>query len=252
MERNRAAIVALAAVAGIVLIAAFVFVSASAPVYACSSEWQPSPTASPSPGASPNPGYPEPDMGQRHANLGQQVTYTYCPPASGQHYNEQGAGPIQPRLYGPNDRAIPQGWIHNLEHGGLVILYRGDSPEATEQDQAGLRALYDSLPNSPRCGIPPGQSPGVLISRFDEMATPFAALVWGRVLPLSELDENQILEFWRIWGERSNPEQLCQPPSAAPSPEPVAPSAAPSGSPATSEPPSEAPSESASSAPSAS
>ena len=45
-----------------------------------------------------------------------------------------------------------------------------------------------------------------MITRFDEMATPFAALVWGRVLPLQTLDTAAILDFWNIWGERTNPE----------------------------------------------
>ena len=71
------------------------------------------------------------------------MSFTYCPPASGRHYNASGAGPISPRLYGPDDRVNPQGWIHNLEHGGLVLLYRGDGPGATEDGQAQLRAFFD-------------------------------------------------------------------------------------------------------------
>ena len=56
----------------------------------------------------------------------------------------------RPRLYGPEDRVNPQGWIHNLEHGGLVVLYRGDSEGATEDGQAQLRAFFDALPAEPR------------------------------------------------------------------------------------------------------
>jgi hypothetical protein len=233
MERYRTPIIALAAVAGIVLISAFVFLSASAPVYACTTEWTPEPTASPSAGASPNPGYVQPDMGRAHEAVGTKVTYTYCPPASGGHYNATAAGPIQPRLYGPNDRVLPEGWIHNLEHGAMVILYRGrdGDPGLTEAAQAELRALFDAFPPSPVCGIQPGTNQGPVIARFDDMATPYMALVWGRGLPLTEIDTEQILEFWRIWGERSNPEPLCAPPSASPSAAPSSsPSAAPSGS----------------------
>jgi len=230
MERNRTPIVALAAAAGVVLISVFVFFSASAPAYACSTEWVPSPTASPALGAPANPGYVQPDLGRRHAALDEKVTFTYCPPASGPHDNAAGAGPIQPRVYGPTDRAIPQGWIHNLEHGGMVILYRGKSgdPGVTDSGQAQLRALFDGFPVSPVCGIQPGTSQGPVIARFDEMATPYAALVWGRVLPLSELDTTQILDFWRIWGERTNPEPQCAAPSASPGTQSPAASAAPS------------------------
>lgn len=164
-------------------------------------------------------------MGQTHIANGTTVTYTYCPPASGRHYNSTGTGPIAPRLYGPEDRVNPQGWIHNLEHGGLVVLYRGDSEGATEAGQAQLRAFFDDYPPSPVCGFEAGSSVGPVFARFDDMATPYAALVWGRVLPLETLDEAAIKEFDATFGERTNPEQFCNPPSASPDA-----SAAPSGS----------------------
>jgi len=234
MERYRTVIVGLAAVVGVVLVSAFVFASATSPVYACSNEWQPTPTASPAPDSPPNPGYVQPDLGTRHAEPGERITYAYCPPASGGHYNASGLGPIQPRFYGPNDQAIPAGWIHNLEHGAMVILYRGreGDPGLTEDGQSALRALYDAFPNSPVCGIQPGTSQGPVIARFDDMATPYAALLWGRVLPLDELDAEQVFEYWRIWGERSNPEKLCQAPSPSiPPVEPSSPAPSDSGSP---------------------
>ncbi len=218
MERYRTLVVAVAALAGVVLISAFVFFSASSPAYACSQEWVPTPTASPAAGAPPNPGYVQPDMGNKHVGSGgEKATYTYCPPASGPHYQSPG-GPITPRLYGPGDTALPEGWIHNLEHGAMVILYRGRSgdPGVTDAGQAALRALFDEFPPSPVCGIKPGTSQGPVIARFDEMATPYAALVWGRVLPLDTLDSAQILDYWQVWGERSNPEPQCSTPSASP------------------------------------
>ena len=81
-----------------------------------------------------------------------------------------------------------------------------------------MQAFFSGLPPSPVCGFPPTQEgAGVVVARFDQMATPFAALVWERVLPLETFDEDAIMEFWTTWGERTNPEQLCAPPSAAPS-----------------------------------
>jgi len=231
MERYRTPIVAVAALAGIVLISAFVFLSASSPAYACSTEWTPDPTASPAAGAPSNPGYVQPDMGQRHAGSGgEKVTYTLCPPASGSHYESPG-GPITPRSYGPGDRALPQGWIHNLEHGAMVILYRGrpGDPGVTDAGQAALRALFDEFPPSPMCGIRAGTSQGPVIARFDEMAAPYAALVWGRILPLDQLDTARILDYWQAWGERSNPEPQCTVQSAPPATE-ASPAASPQAS----------------------
>lgn len=224
--------VAVAAIAGVALIAVFVFASASASAYSCTTDWAPAPTASPAAGASPNLGYVQPDMGRRHLAVGEKVTYTYCPPASGSHDNASGAGPIQPRLYGPNDSTIPEGWVHNLEHGAMVILYRGrdGDPGIATAGQGELRALFDSFPNSPVCGIARGTSQGPVIARFDQMATPYTAIVWDRALPLQTLDTAQILAFWQQWGERTNPEPQCTALSPVPS---AAPSTAPSTSPST-------------------
>ena len=221
-ERYRLLIIGIVGVAALGLITVWAFSSASAAAFTCSTEWVPDPTASPAPGASPQPGYHQEGMGNRHVGPGTSspgdVTYTYCPPASGNHFVR--GGPITPGFYGPDDVPLPQGWVHNLEHGALVILYRGDpgDPGLTDEVQQQMQAYFSGLPPSPVCGFPPTQEgAGVVIARFDQMATPFAALVWERVLPLDTFDEDAITEFWDIWGERTNPEQLCTPPSPAPS-----------------------------------
>ena len=131
---------------------------------------------------------------------------------------------------------MPDGWVHNLEHGAMVILYRGrdGDPGLTSDAQTQLKTLFDGFPPSPVCGIARGTSQGPVIARFDEMTTPYAAIVWDRVLPLQTLDTTQILTFWQQWGERTNPEPQCSPPSAAPSVAPSASaSAAPSAAPST-------------------
>jgi len=219
-QRYRTLLLAAAILVIAVIVGAGVFSQATQAAYACSNTWVPDPTSPPAEGASPQPGFVQPDMGHSHVPTGTKITYTYCPPASGRHY-QQPAAPIPARVYGPDDAVIPQQWIHNLEHGGLVILYRD-----TNVDQAALQAVFDAVGPSPVCGFPPGgQSPGPLVARFKDMSWPYAALVWGRVLPLETLDQAAILDFYAIWGEKTNPEPLCTPPSAAPSD-----SSAPSGS----------------------
>ncbi len=246
-ERYRGWIIGIAAVAGVALIGLFVFSSAAAPAYACSTLFDPAPTASPSAGQSPSLGFAQDDMGKTHVASGTKITYTFCPPASGNHYNASGLGPIQPRVYGPNDKTVPQGWIHNLEHGALVLLYRGDSAGATPEGQQALKDFFAVFPASPICQTPPGTIVGPVFTRFDSMKTPFAALVWDRVMPLESLDKDAILAFYAQWGEQLNPELTpagCVRPT--PSPEPSS-SASPSGSAA----PSASPSASESASPSA-
>ncbi len=244
VERYRTLLIGAVIVAVVAVVGAGLFSAATQSAYACSTIWEPEPTATPASGSSPQPGYVQPDTGQGHVAGGTRLTYTYCPPASGRHFGEP-AGPITARLYGPGDGVLPQGWVHNLEHGGMVIVYRDENA-----DQAALRAAFDAIGPSPVCGFEPGgQSPGPVIARFSDMAWPFAAIVWDRVLPLDTLDVPAILEFYATYGERTNPEKYCEPspsPSASAS---AAPSASPSGSTA---PASASPAPSESTAPSAS
>lgn len=207
LEKNRSRLIGLAIVLGVGLIATFVFASASQSVYACSIQQDPAGSAAP---GSPVMGQLQDDLGHLHEAVGTPLTYTFCPPASGKHYSESGLGPIPPRFYGPDDGAIPQGWIHNLEHGGLVVLYncaRGGC-DTSAQDQ--LRQLATTFPASPVCKIPGGLLSPV-IARFDQMKASFAAVVWGRVLFQDKLDVPQMLEFFKNVGETTNPEAQCDP-----------------------------------------
>jgi Protein of unknown function (DUF3105) len=217
-SRYRNWIFGIGGVAAAAILFAFLFLGATGKTYACSNIWDPKPTPSPAAGATPQLGYLQPDMGRLHNGTDHQ-RYTNCPPASGSHYNNPGVkGPIPPRVYGPDDFTEPQGWIHNLEHGALVLLYKCTGDACSDEGQARFNAFYQTFPNSPICNIPKGQQvgPGPVIARFDDMNWPYAALVWDRVLPLQTFDPEQILAFYKQWGERNNPEPACN--RASPSP----------------------------------
>ena len=225
LERRRGLILGLVAVVAVVLVGGVVFVQATSKAYACATLVDPAPTAAPLANGSPGPlGQVEGDMGRNHIATGQSQRYTYCPPASGNHYNEPG-GPIVPRYYAPDDAAVPQGWIHNLEHGGLVVLYSCPKGACDDATQAALQALYQTFPESPVCKLPKGTLSPV-IARFDEMTAPIAVVLWGRILLQEKLDTAQILEFYRTQGELKNPEQQC----ARPTPVPETPAASPTSS----------------------
>ena len=219
-ERYRGLIFTVIGLLAILLVGAFVFTSATAKSYTCSTLWDPTPSGSPAPQASGELGYPQPDMGRSH-NVSQPQTYTLCPPASGSHINSPPNGPIPARLYGPDDFVQPQGWIHNLEHGAIVFLYKCPGPGCDDAGQTQFKQFYQQFvqtyPKSPICGIPAGQLSPV-IARFDDMKWPFAAIVWDRVLPLDQFDPATVLQFYATYGEHTNPEQLCAGPSASPGP----------------------------------
>src|SRR5438067_4889331 len=68
-------------------------------------------------------GHQVPIEGNRnHVPQGSNIPYHNRPPSSSDHYD-------QPAGYGffPANREIPTGnWVHDLEHGGIVVLYRPD------------------------------------------------------------------------------------------------------------------------------
>jgi hypothetical protein len=176
-------------------------------------------------------------MGHLHAQTGSTITYRYCPPASGEHYNSSGQGPIRGGLYGPGDQALPPGWIHNLEHGAIVLLYScktqdgQTAPACTDAGQQQLKDLLAKWPDSPICKIPPGTVTPV-IARFDNMASNYAAIVWDLVLPMDQIDEGELFDFYARNAEVFNPEKQCAAPTATPGP--VTPTPVATGSPAAS------------------
>lgn len=220
-RRYRRAIIGVAIAAVVLVGAAFLFVGAAQPAYACESSLAPVAAASPAPGSTPRLGQVTRDLGRAHVDTGQRVSYEFCPPTSGGHYSDPQLGPIATRFYGSDDRTNPQGWVHNLEHGDMVILYR--CPEGCDDaSQAALRALPQQLPASPLCSLPATSS--VVATRFDQLPTPYAAVVWGRIYFLDSLDVPAITTFQQQSADRG-PEAQCQAPAPGASP-----SAAPSGS----------------------
>jgi hypothetical protein len=229
-EKHRSQIFGFGIIAVIVLISAFVFIGATQPAYACSTEIDPASAApTPAPGASATPALGQfvDDMGRTHVAVGTSVRYTFCPPASGSHYNAAGIAPVQPKYYPQDDAIPPEQWVHNLEHGALVVLYNCTDGGCDTADQSTLQQLVTNFPASPVCKIPAGVISPV-VTRFDTMKAPFAAVVWDHVLFQQKLDVNQILAFFNQYGDRSNPEDLYCNPNASPSPSASGSGAAPS------------------------
>jgi hypothetical protein len=250
LERYRSLLITVAAIAVVAVGVGYVFVSSTQPAFACSTEFSPSPTPPITPGASDRLGFLQEDMGNSHVVATPQ-RYLYCPPASGNHFNGTGLGPIVPRVYKPEDKVGPSNWIHNLEHGAMVILYRGDSPGATAAGQQAFRDYFDAFPTSAICKVPPRQVSPV-IARFDSMPHAFAAVVWNRVFYLDTWDPALVNQFYLTEAERLDKDgALVAPPEDTTGCKArIAPSGAPSAAPSASVAPSVAPS--ASAAPSAS
>ena len=182
-----------------VLLVAVVFGGNDAGRYTCGQNLAPGGTA--------EDGQVTANMGRQHVARGSQLSYLFCPPASGTHYNnESGYSPARPGFYRPDAGIGPGSWIHNLEHGYVVVLYRcADDICPTEEVQAEIRRFVNNGPQTPvaaTCGI----RSKIIAARFDAMATPFALLTWDRVSLLESFDYDTAMTFANRWMEKTGPE----------------------------------------------
>jgi hypothetical protein len=84
-----------------------------------------------------------PNEGWSHVAEGSSINYAHNPPASGPHY------PVWLRYEAFSGTQARGYWVHNLEHGAVVLLYRPDAPDATRQ---ALLDAYAALGPDPACG----------------------------------------------------------------------------------------------------
>jgi Protein of unknown function (DUF3105) len=99
------------------------------------------------------------EEGNTHVPDGTEVQYGTTPPTSGDHY----ANPADAGFYPPDAAAqLPdERFVHNLEHGQIVIWYNPNGPESVIEDleayidkQSGNQAIallavpYDQAPNN--------------------------------------------------------------------------------------------------------
>jgi hypothetical protein len=94
------------------------------------------------------------------------VTYKANPPASGNHW---GAWDTTWGNY--TMPLVPERWVHNLEHGGVVLLY--NCPSGCANDVAALTAIKNGL-RPDKFG-----ARRVIITPFPGMPRPFAAVAWN-------------------------------------------------------------------------
>jgi len=196
----RLVIGALAVVAVVGFVGLAFLSNATAQAYACDDELT-APTD-----VSATDGFTTETLGSRHVAPGTKIRYAFCPPTSGSHYNAAGAGPLRPGFYGPDDAAGPGGWVHNLEHGYVVALYRCE--DGTCPPDADLAALRQFASNGPptQSAAACGYRSKVLVARFDELTTPYALLAWDRALLLDSFDEATAQGFASRYIEKAAPE----------------------------------------------
>jgi len=134
-----------------------------------------------------------PDEGQHHVPEGITVTYGHVPPTSGAHWP-------QPARWGYHETPLPpERWVHNLEHGGLVVLYHcpGACPELVRQ----LREAHGTFPPSKWGHVK------LLVTPNAQIRTPLAVLAWAWLDELDGFDQGRLLAAYRARVDRG-PEDL--------------------------------------------
>ncbi len=135
------------------------------------------------------------EMPHTHVNVGTTVTYNHNPPTSGCHYNTAGsatelAGPLHGG--GVYDRVVPaEYWVHNLEHGYIVVLYNCPQPPGCDSDFQTIKAWFKALKFD--TGFAYAK---VLVLPWTTMSDKFAVVSWDWYLGMKTLDMNQIQAFY--------------------------------------------------------
>lgn len=131
-------------------------------------------------------------LSRAHVPAGTPIIYDQNPPIGGPHY------PNPYPTYGLIEHPVQPGyWVHNLEHGAIVLLYNCPRGCADLVDQA--RTLYLSLP--------PGRNPydghaRLLVIPYASMSHPIAVVAWDHKLELDRLDRDQIVGFYERYVDR--------------------------------------------------
>jgi hypothetical protein len=156
----------------------------------CGSDGSP---AAPAPSGAP--GVAVPNEGWAHVAEGASVSYRSNPPASGPHY------PVWARYQEHAAVVARPYWVHNLEHGAIVLLYRPDAGSGTI---AALRDAYQALPPDPACG-----HKRALMTADPLLPRPVATVAADWMLLADAVDHAAILQFASARRGRA-PENVCQ------------------------------------------
>jgi hypothetical protein len=147
------------------------------------------------PGPTPStPGVAVPNEGWAHVPEGSPTSYANNPPASGPHY------PVWLR-YAEYTQVIARGyWVHNLEHGAVVFLYRPDAPGNVIPE---ITAAFRTLPSDPLCG-----HQRALLVPDPDLPWPAAVVAANFVLRADNTSAMVIHDF-AVARRGRGPEQVC-------------------------------------------
>jgi cytoskeletal protein RodZ len=146
-------------------------------------------------------GQPVADEGRTHVDPSTTPSYKSYPPASGPHYSAQGIAPVPWQTIA----TLQEGqYIHNLEHGGIAILY--DCPSGAD-----CTTLKNSLENYVKNLAPVEpqfKEIKVVLSPYSRgMQKKVALVAWDYIEFLDRYDQAEITRFYENHVNQA-PEQI--------------------------------------------
>ncbi len=142
-----------------------------------------------------------PDEGATHIDPSTTATYKSYPPTSGPHYNVQGFGPVAWQTIA----TLQEGqYLHNLEHGGIAILYNCTSGN----DCTTLKNQLENYVNNLAPAEPTYNEVKLVLTPYSRgMNKKIALVAWHYVEFLDSYDRNEITRFYESHVDRG-PEQI--------------------------------------------
>lgn len=128
--------------------------------------------------------------------------YNSNPPSSGNH------SPVW-AAYKTFAKPVPrENYVHNLEHGAIVFVYKCDEPSGCPDVVASLEAVVASLPSDPLCQAP--ERVRAVVTPDPLLDVPVAAAAWGKVYKASCVDAASLRQF-AVDNYDKAPEHTCSP-----------------------------------------
>jgi hypothetical protein len=122
-----------------------------------------------------------------HVNEGEPLSYRNRPPSSGVHYNTM----PQATDYRMWETPLSPGrWVHMLEHGAVVVLYRPDLCDSACLQQLG--EFYDSAPRSTLVPVR-----HVAITPYRDMDHAIAVVAWGYLDEMDQVDKDRVMADYK-------------------------------------------------------
>jgi hypothetical protein len=132
--------------------------------------------------------------GWTHVDSEEELVYESNPPASGPHFNVWAS-------YAIHEEVVNRGnWVHNLEHGAIVLLI---GPDASDAQRQTVLDAYEAIPDDPDCG-----HRRVVLTDDPLLDGPMAAVAADHLLEGDDLTVDQIVAFATACRDRAR-EDIC-------------------------------------------